>query len=139
MALKGFALKHFDLSAWRTKWPAFRQTARNDELFVILLAVVAGAVSAVGVIALRELVVLFHHYLYGVPAVEHALQGAVLQWWRPMLVLGAGGVAYGLVALLIRRWRPIDPLDVIEANALHGGNLPLWDGLIIAFLTVTAV
>ena len=116
-----------------------RQTARNDELFLILLAVVAGAVAAVGVIALRELVVLIHHYLYGVPAVEHALQDAVLQWWRPVAVLGAGGVAYGLAALLIRRWRPIDPLDVIEANALHGGNLPLWDGLIIAFLTVTAV
>jgi CIC family chloride channel protein len=39
---------------------------------------------------------------------------------------------------LVRRWRPTDPLDVIEANALHGGNLPLWDGLIIAFKTVTA-
>ena len=45
---------------------------------------------------------------------------------------------YGLIGYLVRRWRPTDPLDVIEANALHGGNLPLWDGLIIAFKTVTA-
>lgn len=139
MALSGVVAKAFDLKAWQAKWPALRQTARNDELFLLLLAVVAGAVASVGVIALRELVVLFHHYLYGVPAVEHALQGAVLVWWRPALVLGAGGVVYGLVALLMKRWRPADPLDVIEANALHGGNLPLWDGLIIAFLTVTAV
>jgi chloride channel protein, CIC family len=128
-----------DLKQFRSRWPAIRQAVRNDELFVIVLAVVSGGVAAIGVIALRELVVLFHHYLYGVPAVEHALQGAVLTWWRPALVLGLGGVAYGLVALLIRRWRPADPLDVIEANALHGGNLPLWDGLIIAFMTVTAV
>jgi CIC family chloride channel protein len=139
LSLKSLASRGFDVKAWWAKWPALRQSARNDELFLILLAVVAGAVAAVGVIALRELVVLFHHYLYGVPAVEHALQGAVLQWWRPVAILGAGGVAYGLVAMLIRRWRPIDPMDVIEANALHGGNLPLWDGLIIAFLTVTAV
>jgi hypothetical protein len=48
MSLTGIALKRFDFSAWRTKWPALRQAARNDELFVILLAVVAGAVSAVG-------------------------------------------------------------------------------------------
>src|SRR5258706_14055489 len=128
-----------DLKQLRSRWPAIRQAVRNDELFVIVLAVVSGVVASVGVIALRELVVLFHHYLYGVPAVEHALQGAVLIWWRPVLVLGVGGVGYGLMALLIRRWRPADPLDVIEANALHGGNLPLWDGLTIAFMTGTAL
>jgi CIC family chloride channel protein len=128
--------------AWKrlwARWPAIRQAVRNDELFVILLAVLSGVLAATGVIALRELVVLFHHYLYGVPAVEHALQDAVLQWWRPALVLGLGGAGYGAMGYLIRRWRPTDPLDVIEANALHGGNLPLWDGLIIAFMTVTAV
>ena len=128
-----------DLKRLRAKWPAIRQAVRSDELFVMLLAVVSGVVAATGVIALREMVVLFHHYLYGVPAVEHALQDAVLTWWRPALILGLGGAGYGLVSHLIRRWRPADPLDVIEANALHGGNLPLWDGLIIAFLTVSAV
>ena len=128
-----------DLKRLWAKWPAIRQAARRDELFLIFLAVVSGVAASMGVIALRELVVLFHHYLYGVPAVEHALQYAVLTWWRPALVLGLGGVSYGLVGYLIGRWRPNDPLDVIEANALHGGNLPLWDGLIIAFMTVTAV
>jgi chloride channel protein, CIC family len=128
-----------DLKRLWAKWPAIRQAARSDELFLILLVVISGVVAATGVIALRELVVLFHHYLYGVPAVEHSLQSAVLTWWRPALVLGLGGVGYGLTAYLIRRWRPNDPLDIIEANALHGGNLPLWDSLIIAFMTVTAV
>jgi hypothetical protein len=69
-----------------------RQAIRNDELFLILLAVISGMVASTGVIALRELVVLFHHFLYGVPAQEHALQGAVLKWWQPTLVLGLGGV-----------------------------------------------
>src|ERR1700687_712278 len=99
-----------DMKRLWAKWPAIRKAARRDELFLILLAVISGVVAATGVIALRELVVLFHHYLYGVPAVEHALQGAVLVWWRPALVLGVGGVGYGLIALLIRRWRPADPL-----------------------------
>ena len=66
-----------DLKRLWAKWPAMRQAIRNDELFLILLAVISGMVASTGVIALRELVVLFHHFLYGVPAQEHALQGAV--------------------------------------------------------------
>ena len=93
----------------------------------------SGCLASCGVIALRELVVLFHHVLYGVPAVEHSLEDAVFTWWRPLAVLVGGGVVYGLVAHLIRRWRPQDPFDIIEANALHGGILSLWDGLVIAF------
>ena len=116
-----------NLKGLRARWRAIRQMVRNDEFFVIFLALVSGVVAAIGVIALRELVVLLHHYLYGVPAVEHALQGAVLVWWRPALVLGLGGVGYGLVAMLIRRWRPADPLDVIEANALNFGIVSFWD------------
>jgi chloride channel protein, CIC family len=128
-----------DAKALNIKWQAFRQAARSDELFVILLAVVAGVLASCGVIALRELVVLFHHVLYGVPAVEHSLEDAVFTWWRPLAVLVGGGVVYGLVGHLIRRWRPQDPLDIIEANALHGGILSLWDGLVIAFMTVFSV
>jgi chloride channel protein, CIC family len=139
MAMIGLAAKRIDLKALHARYVTLRRAARNDELFLILLAVVAGAGAAVGVIGMRELVVVFHHFIYGVPMMEHALQGAVLQWWQPVLALVGGGLLYGLVAAGIRRWRPVDPLDVIEANALHGGNLPLWDGLIIAFLTVTAV
>src|SRR5689334_15423372 len=139
MAMIGLAAKGIDLKALHARYVTLRRAARNDELFLILLAVVAGAVASVGVIGMRELVVVFHHFIYGVPMMEHALQGAVLQWWQPVLALVGGGLLYGLAAVGIRRWRPVDALDVIEANALHGGNLPLWDGLIIAFLTVTAV
>ncbi len=139
MAMIGMAAKGIDFKALHARYLALRRTARDDELFLILLAVVAGAVAAVGVIGMRELVVVLHHFIYGLPMAEHALQGAALQWWQPVLALVGGGLVYGLVALGIRRWRPVDPLDVIEANALHGGNLPLWDGLIIAFLTVSAV
>jgi CIC family chloride channel protein len=120
-------------------WRSFRRRARNDELFLIFLAVVSGCVASAGVIALRGLVVLLHHYLYRVPLEEHALGQASLRWWQPVAILGLGGLAYGLVAQGLRRWRKQEPLDVIEANAMHGGIMSFLDGVIIALMTVGSV
>ena len=47
-----------------------------------------------------------------------------------------GGLAYGLVAYLIRRWRPRDIVDAIEANALYGGRMSLPDSLRLTLLTI---
>ncbi len=127
------------IDALRVRWRSFRQRVRNDELFLILLATISGILAAAGVILLREIVVLLHHALYNVPAEEHALQRGVFAWWRPFAVLAGGGLVYGIVGHLLRRWRKAEPLDVIEANALHGGIMSLWDGVLIAFMTVTAV
>jgi len=128
-----------DLRSPRAIWRSFRQRARNDELFLILLAAVSGAVAAASVIALRGLVVVLHHYLYRVPFEEYALSQALLKWWQSLAVLGLGGLAYGLVAFYIQRRRKQEPLDVIEANALHGGIMSLWDGITIALMTVGSV
>ena len=128
-----------DLRLFWANWRTFRRRARSDELFLILLAIIAGAAAAVGVVLLREMVVFIHHYLYGVPLQEHALGTARLLWWQPLAGLGLGGLAYGLVSLGLRRWRKQEPLDVIEANALHGGIMSLADGVIIALMTVGSV
>ena len=50
-----------------------------------------------------------------------------------MLVgLPLGGLVVGLAVLLVRRWRPREAVDAIEANALHGGRMSLTDSLNIA-------
>ncbi|HKF62985.1 MAG TPA: chloride channel protein [Dongiaceae bacterium] len=125
--------------AIRARWRVFRQKARNDELFLIVLATLAGILAAIGVIAMREIVSLLHQIFYGVGPGDDALQQGGFAWWRPFAVLGGGGLAYGLIAYLIRRRRKQDPLDVIEANALHGGVLSLRDGFLIAAQTVGSV
>ena len=38
--------------------------------------------------------------------------------------------------MLLRRWRPRDIVDAIEANALHGGRMSLSDSLRLTVLTV---
>jgi len=121
------------------RWRSFRQKVRNDDLFLIFLAVLAGMLAAAGVIAMRWAVSLLHQILYGVGPQDDALQQSVLAWWRPFVVLGAGGLAYGIIAFLLRRWRKHEALDVIEANALHGGIMSLKDSLIVSGLTVGAV
>jgi len=121
------------------QWRSFRQKVRNDDLFLISLAVLAGMLAAAGVIAMRWAVSLLHQILYGVGPQDDALQQSVLAWWRPFVVLGAGGLAYGIIAFLLRRWRKHEALDVIEANALHGGIMSLKDSLIVSGLTVGAV
>jgi chloride channel protein, CIC family len=121
------------------RWRIFRQKVRNDDLFLIFLAVVAGMIAAAGVIAMRWAVSLLHQILYGVGSGDDALQQAVLVWWRPFVVLGGGGLAYGIIAHLLRRWRKREALDVIEANALHGGIMSLKDSLVVSGLTVGAV
>jgi len=78
--------------------------------------VLAGLMAAVGVIAMRELVSLLHQIFYGVGPGDDALQQGGFVWWRAFVVLGLGGLVYGVVALLIRRLRKQDPIDVIEAS-----------------------
>src|SRR5262245_36549835 len=126
-------------AAVAARWRSLRLKLRNDDLFLICLAVLAGFIPAGRVIAMRELVSLLHQIFYGVGREEDALQRGTFVWWRAFVVLGLGGLVYGVVAFLIRRVRKQDPIDVIEANALHGGVLSLKDGFLIALQTVGAV
>src|SRR5262249_57442722 len=85
------------------------------------------------------LVVGVHRAGIGVPLQEHALLRVAVPWWRIYLALIGGGLLYGLVALLIRRWQPSEPFDAIEANALHGGVMSVRDSVVIAGMTVGSV
>jgi len=121
------------------RWRWLRRRWGNDDFFIIALAVVTGIIAGLGVIALRDLVVLLHTLIYAVPLVEHALQQAAIPGWRLVAALGGGGLLYGLVAWLLHRRLPQEPFDAIEANALHGGVMSVRDSVIIAGMTVGSV
>lgn len=51
----------------------------------------------------------------------------------PLLLLPAvGGLVLGLLNLALARWYPRTPVDPIEANAVHGGQASIKDGLVVA-------
>ena len=113
-----------------------RQNVRNSELGLTVVAGIIGIVIALGVAVTRELVDSMHHLLFGVPFDEHLSGTLMIESWRIAAVPTIGGLAYGLIAYGLRRWKPRDIVDAIEANALHGGRMSLSDSLRLTGLTV---
>jgi CIC family chloride channel protein len=121
----------------RTRLRLFaRHAIRNSEFGLTAVAAAMGAAVALGVALLKELVSVFHHFLFGVPLETHISGAATIEGWRILLVPSVGGLGYGLVAYALWRWRPNDIVDAIEANALHGGRMSLSDSLRLCALTV---
>ena len=115
-----------------------RHNIRNSDVGMTAVAAAIGGVIALGVALTGLAVAEFHHLLYGVP-IEQRLSGIVdIERWRLLLIPCAGGIAYGLIAYALWRWKPRDIVDAIEANALHGGHMSLGDSLRLTGLTVVS-
>ena len=103
---------------------------------LILLAGVLGLGAGLGVVLLRVSVTALHSLLFGIPWGGHLSDGFSLDWWQVVFVPCGGGLAVGGVAWAIKRRRPRETVDAIEANALFGGRMSLTDSLNLALLTV---
>ncbi len=57
---------------------------------------------------------------------------------RILIVPVIGGLVIGVAALIMRRIRPKEVVDPIEANALHGGIMSMTDSLRLLIATVTS-
>lgn len=124
----------------QTRWRALiRANIRNSDLGLVGVAALMGVVVGIAVAALPPLVALMHAVLFGVSFEAHLSGDVQIEWWRILLVPSAGGLVYGFVSYIARRWRPHDIVDAIEANALHGGRMSLTDSLRLAGLTIMSV
>ncbi len=47
-----------------------------------------------------------------------------------------GGLLVGVSSLLLRRWRPREVVDAIEANALFGGRMSMGDSIGLVWVTI---
>lgn len=113
-----------------------RRWLRESELAFIVLAVVIGIAAGIATALQSELAHAMQRLLYGVTINRLSALGSISHPWR-LLGLPIGG----LVIILLRRWegrRRGPPVDVVEANALHGGRIPVTDNLIIAAQTITS-
>jgi CIC family chloride channel protein len=71
---------------------------------------------------------------YGITINRLSALGSITHPWR-LLALPAGGLMMILLARLLRNRRR-GPIDVVEANALHGGRIPMVDNLIVSAQTI---
>jgi len=101
---------------------------RDSELFLLALAVAAGVAAGVGVVLIDELLALLRWIAFGIGFDGH-LTDIDLGPARVLLMPVLGGLLVGLTSALLRRWRPREIVDAIEANALLGGRMSVADSL----------
>lgn len=113
-----------------------RTLIRRRESWLVVLAVGVGIAAGFMVLVLRELAYFLQSYLFQLPDGQRlsALSSLSLDG---ALMPAVGGVLLGVMALLLRK-RKSRYVDLVEANALHGGKLSMTDSFIIAGQTVVS-
>ncbi|WP_298688335.1 chloride channel protein [uncultured Sphingomonas sp.] len=107
-----------------------RTRLRQSEATFILLAVVVGTIGGGLSVALGAAAHGLQRILYQLPGTMR-LSAAPSLGWGPLMALPFGGAVLGLLHIALDRWRRRTPIDVVEANALHGGAVPFRDTLTV--------
>jgi CIC family chloride channel protein len=113
-----------------------RALVRTDELWLVALAAFVGFGAGLVVVAMNTVMQAMHQVLFGLHAGERLSAVTTLNPVRMILVPTFGGLAFGLLGLLIARQWPRRSVDPIEANALHGGRMSLTESLIVVVQTI---
>jgi len=119
------------------RWRRFR---RNDQVVLLVMAVVLGVASAYGAIGFRYLIGFVQWGAFGTQS-EALLDYLVgLPEWRIVLAPAAGGLLVGLfIRYATHDKRPLGVADVIEGAALKGGRMSLRAGLGAAAISAVSL
>ncbi len=112
---------------------------RENEVALIGAGALVGCAVGIGVEIVSGAVAVLHYILFGIPFDGHLSFGVSVPSFIRFLGPAIGGVLVGLIAAAIRFLRPREIVDAIEANALYGGRMSLWDSVNLALLTVVSV
>jgi len=122
------------------RWPvrlagALRRRLRTSELWLIALSVAVGGAAGLLAVFQSRIAHAMQSALYGIGAADHLSAVARIAPVRA-LWLSLGGLVLGLFTWAVRRRRSTGLVDVVEANALHGGVLGVTDSLIVCIQTM---
>lgn len=112
---------------------SFRRVFRSSEAALIAVSVLVGLGAAVLMIAQNR-------FAHGIQSLIYGLSGGSLSAASSidplrLLALPLSGILLGFGSrAAVRRWGT--PIDVVEANALHGGAIPWRDSLIVCAQTM---
>ncbi|HJU19955.1 MAG TPA: chloride channel protein [Stellaceae bacterium] len=109
---------------------------RDSEVFLLGLALAVGVIAGFSDIAIKALNWLVREIAFGLPPGHHLSSATDLLLWRLALMPIVGGLLVGVVATLLRRWRPREVVDAIEANALFGGRMSVGDSIGLVGVTI---
>ncbi len=124
--------------ALRLRYTSLRRTVRNYETGLIACCVVVGVVVGLVTVGLRDLVYFLHRLDFALPGHAYLSAQTSLDLLRLAVVPAAGGLLLGLLTLALRKIRPNDIVDPVEANALYGGQMSLRDSMRLTGYTVVS-
>ncbi|WP_309606982.1 chloride channel protein [Phenylobacterium sp.] len=112
-----------------------RRRLRSSEIWFIALAVVVGA--AAGLLSVFQDLIAhrLQSHLYGF-AIDDRLSALPRISPIALLWLPAGGLVLGGLTWVMAKWRPLQLIDVVEANALYGGVLSFRDSFVVCVQTL---
>lgn len=110
-----------------------RRRFRSSEAALIFLAILIGLGAGLMTLVLGSTAHFLQGILYG-PDVDHLSAAASIAPLR-LLALPFGGIVLAALAMAMRK-RTRAPIDVVEANALHGGLIPVRDSLLVSAQTL---
>ena len=113
-----------------------RRRLRSSEGWLILLAVLVGMIAGATATVIFDFTAALHAILYGIGYGVPLDALSAIDISR-LIALPLGGVVLGFIVLFTRR-RSRVAIDVVEANALHGGRIPLSDTLLVVGQTVAS-
>jgi chloride channel protein, CIC family len=112
----------------------------NDQLVLLVLAIIAAAAAAYGAIAFRELYLSTRFFAFGTTSEELYTHVASLPMWQRVLAPALGGLVVGLlVRFLMPEQRPQGVPDVMEAVALRSGAMDTRAGIGAAIVSATSI
>ena len=141
----GFICRHIKtgepaVSAYATQFNDFlrlaRRRLRSSEGWLILLAVFVGILAGATATIIAWLASAMHAILYGI-GYGVPLDALSSMDFPRLIALPLGGVMMGFIVLLTRR-RTRVAVDVVEANALHGGRIALSDTALVVGQTLVS-
>jgi CIC family chloride channel protein len=115
---------------------SLRALVRARESSLILLAGAIGALAGLTTATMSLAVKWLHWLFFAVPAGERLSALPAINPYLAGTVPLLGGLVFGLALMTLRRWRPAQEVDPIEANALHGGRMSLIGSFNVALQTI---
>lgn len=100
-----------------------RRQIRSSALWFLALSLLVGAGAGLSAIALGQIARGTQRLLFGLAQGEHLSAAQAVAPWR-LAALPVGGALLGLALWFLRRRQAV---DIVEANALHGGRIPARD------------
>lgn len=102
---------------------------RSNEPTQIFVCAVLGALVGALISGLHHLVDVVHATVFNLSGPGALSTGIGVDPLRILIVPAVGGLVLGIGVMVMRRLRPTEVVDPIEANALHGGRMSMTDSL----------